>query len=418
MATAVTMPKLGIVMIEGTVSKWLKEPGQQVQKGEPVIEIATDKITYEMESPESGLFHPQVEIGVTVPVDGTLAYILAPDEAPPAMGDGARPAAVVASRVAPLPEREAVPLAEPPPAAPVPSPAVQPAAGRVRASPVARRAAREHGLDLALVQGTGPGGRIVHADVQRALAQRAAAPTHPPAPAAAGLPAVRERIPIGGLRRVIAQRMMESLASTAQVTLSTQADASHLVRIREQISRLEQGADHPRVPYDAILAKIVARALQGFPVLNSAVEGDDICILDAVNIAVAVSLEDGLVAPVLFDVDRKSLQQVSQDLVAVVERARSHTLTLDDLTGGTFGISNLGVYGVEAFTPILIPPMSGILGVGSIAERPVVEDGQLQVRETMHLSLTFDHRVTDGVPAGSFLRRVRELIENPWMLFW
>jgi len=414
MATAVTMPKLGIVMIEGTVSKWLKEPGQQVQKGEPVIEIATDKITYEMESPESGLFHPQVEIGVTVPVDGTLAYILAPDEAPPAMGDGARLGAVVASSVARPPERETAPPAEASPAAP----AVQPAAGRVRASPVARRAAREQGLDLGQVRGTGPGGRIVHADVLRALGERVAVPTHPLAPAPAGLPPVRERIPIGGLRRVIAQRMMESLATTAQVTLSTQADASHLVRIREQVSRLEQQAGRPRVPYDAILAKIVARALQDFSVLNSAIEGDDICILDAVNIAVAVSLEDGLVAPVLFDVDRKSLQQVSQDLVAVVERARSHTLTLDDLTGGTFGISNLGVYGVEAFTPILIPPMSGILGVGSIAERPVVEDGQLQVRETMHLSLTFDHRVTDGVPAGSFLRRVRELIENPWMLFW
>ncbi len=416
MATAVTMPKLGIVMIEGTVSKWLKEPGQQVQKGEPVIEIATDKITYEMESPESGLFHPQVEIGVTVPVDGTLAYILAPDEAPPAMGDGARPAAAVASRPASAPAREAVTSAEPPRAPPVPSPPVQPAAGRVHASPVARRLAREHGLDLALVQGTGPGGRIVQADVQRSLGERVIVRTAPPAPA--GLPAVRERIPIGGLRRLIAQRMMESLATTAQVTLSTQADASHLVRIREQISRLEHEADHPRVPYDAILAKIVARALQDYPVLNSVIDGDDICLLDAVNIAVAVSLEDGLVAPVLFGVDKKSLQQVSQDLVAVVERARSHTLTLDDLTGGTFGISNLGVYGVEAFTPILIPPMSGILGVGSIAERPVVEDGQLQVRETMHLSLTFDHRVTDGVPAGSLLRRVRELIENPWMLFW
>jgi pyruvate dehydrogenase E2 component (dihydrolipoamide acetyltransferase) len=203
------------------------------------------------------------------------------------------------------------------------------------------------------------------------------------------------------------------------VTLSTQAEATQLVRVRDQLSRAERDAGRPAVPYDAIIAKIVARALRDHPILNSAVDGEEIVIFDEVNIAIAVSVEDGLVAPVITNVDQKSLPDVSQEIVAVAERARNRALTLDDLTGGTFGISNLGLYGVESFTPILIPPQTGILGLGAIAHRPVaVDNDHVEVRQTMALSLTFDHRVTDGVPAGRFLQRVRELIESPWLLFW
>ena len=415
MATPVTMPKLGIVMVEGTVSRWLKPAGTEVKRGEPLVEIATDKITYEMEAPEDGVLHLVAEEGAVVPVDGLLAYLLATGETPPTEAPAAAP-----DRAAPTPEAVA-------PAAARPQPTEVVAEGRVLATPIARRIAAEHGLDLRQIRGTGPGGRIVREDVERARAEReraptAAAPTRieapPPIVGPEGPLRVRERIRMSGMRRVIAERMMQSLATTAQVTLSTQAEATELVRIREQLSRLEERAGRPRVPYDALLVKIVARALQDYPILNSAVQGDEIVLFQDINIAVAVSVEEGLVAPVLRNVDAKPLSQINEELQALVERARSRSLTLDDLTGGTFGISNLGLYGIESFTPILIPPQTGILGVGAIAPRPVVVEGEVAVRQTMYLSLTFDHRVTDGVPAGRFLQRVRELIENPWLMFW
>ncbi|MBI4496511.1 MAG: 2-oxo acid dehydrogenase subunit E2 [Chloroflexi bacterium] len=382
MATLIAMPRLGMIMTEGTLARWLKSHGEQVRRGEPIAEIETDKITYEIEAPDAGLLHQVVPEGVVVAVEGPLAYILAPGEAPP-------PSAPAAAT--PAATRTAVPAQSPSGPAP---------AGQVRASPVARRLAREHGIDLATIHGSGPGGRIVEADILRLVEEQATAAPAVQAPHAE--PKVARRIPLTGVRRLIAQRMAESLRTTAQLTLSLEADAGLLAQV-------------PAVPpaRDAALVRVLALALREFPVLNSTVRDDAILVLEDINIGVAVSADDLLTVPVVRQADRKPLAEISRELRDLLRKARRNALTLDDLSGGTFTLSNLGPQGIDVFTPILNPPQAGILGVGRVAERPVVRDGQLTVRPTVWLSLTFDHRVTDGAPAARFLQRVADLLHDP-----
>ncbi|MBI2305118.1 MAG: 2-oxo acid dehydrogenase subunit E2 [Chloroflexi bacterium] len=420
MATSILMPKLGIIMTEGTVGRWLKKAGERVEKGEPLVEIYTDKITYQMEAPQGGVVQPQVPEETTVAVGGVLGHILAAGEAAP----GATPVS---------PEAQAVPVEAPravetapsgtvetpeTPAAPQEATAAAKAApsgeGRILATPAARRLAAQEGIDLAQVPATGPQGRVVEADVQRAVEERGRA-SAPPTTATAPERGVRQRIPLTGARRIIAQRMVESLAKTAQLTLHTQVDARELVRAREHFLSLEERLG-VRISYNDLLLKIIAHALREYPLFNSVLEGKEILVLEDINIGVAVSLEEGLFTPVVRQVDKKTLTEISQKLADLVERARAHTLTLDDLADGTFTLTNMGAFGVDTFTPILNPPQVAILGAGRIREWVGVVDGQVTSHPALHLSLTFDHRVTDGAPAAQFLRRIVELIEVPWLL--
>jgi pyruvate dehydrogenase E2 component (dihydrolipoamide acetyltransferase) len=311
------------------------------------------------------------------------------------------------------------------------SPATAPAAtepavadGAVRASPLAKRLARERGLDLRALRGSGPEGRVVERDVLAALAARQPALAAPAA--AATLPSIsfplpagltpRETIRLDGMRRVIAERMHQSLLAMAQLTLTTEADATALVELRRHLVPAAAVYGHRPPTYTDLLVRLVARALKRHPLLNSTYRVDDagnqeVVCWEEVNVGVAVSLERGLVVPVVRNADQQPLQALSEQVGDLAERARANRLTMDDLQGGTFTLTNLGLQDVDAFTPIVNPPQAAILGIGRIAPRPAVFEGQLAVRQLVTLSLTFDHRVLDGVPAGAFLKDVKQAIE-------
>ncbi|MEK7214701.1 MAG: dihydrolipoamide acetyltransferase family protein [Chloroflexota bacterium] len=391
MAHPILMPQLGMIMTEGTVAKWFKEPGAPVAKGEVLFEVSTDKITSDVEATESGLLHVVTPEDAIVPVGGLIGYLLAPGEAAPAA--------------------QAAPRA---PDAPIPAQvdadihAID-REGGAPSSPAARKLARERGIDLTQVAGSGPGGRIVETDVLRALeAGPAAAPA---APAPSLLP-VRSVVPLTGIRRTIAERMTQSLASGAQFTLHSEADVTELLQ-RRQLLFKEQGAG--RISYTALVIKAVAEALKRHPRLNAHLAGNEIRLLEPVNIGFAAALEEGLVVPVIANADQKPLTAIAVEVEALAEKATSGTLALDDMTGATFTVSVLGL--VDGFTPIINPPEVAILGVGRVRERPAAYQGGITVRSFLALSLTVDHRAVDGEPAARFLRRLEQTLTSPggWM---
>jgi pyruvate/2-oxoglutarate dehydrogenase complex dihydrolipoamide acyltransferase (E2) component len=321
---------------------------------------------------------------------------------------------------------------------------VGPADGYVRASPIARRLAREHGLELRAIRGTGPEGRVVERDVLAAIEARAAAPAALPAAAAAGALTRRETIPLDGMRRLIAQRMHQSLQQSAQLTLTTEADATALVELRAHLVPAARVYGHRPPTYTDLFVAIVARALRAHPLLNSSLvpataegagdatgadraggaagprgaagaagadEALEIACWAEINVGVAVALDRGLVVPVIRNADQKPLQAISEELNDLADRARQNRLMIDDLQGGTFTITNLGQQEVDAFTPIVNPPQCAILGVGRIAKKPAVYQDQIAIRHLVALSLSFDHRIVDGVPAGAFLRDVKRAVE-------
>jgi pyruvate dehydrogenase E2 component (dihydrolipoamide acetyltransferase) len=378
MAVKVIMPKLGMAMTEGTVVKWLKPDGARVEKGERIAVVMSKKITYEVEAPASGILrHAAAEKEVKA-VGEVIAYIAEPGEV--------------------IPELEKAPVA--PPVAEVPVEA--PAPKEILATPAAKRLAKEHGVDLSQIKGTGPGGRITEKDVM-AFVEARKAPPPPPRPPA-------KVIPFIGMRQAIAERMTQSLQTMAQVTITTEIDATELVRMREQLK------GEFELTYTDMVVKAAAIALKKHPLLNSTLIGDEIHLLDEVHIGVAVALEGGLIVPVVRDADKKSLREIAAETRRLAEGARAGTLTVDEVTGSTFTVTNLGMYGVDIFTPIINPPEVAILGVGRIVEKPSFQQGQVVPRAMMHLSLTFDHRIVDGAPAAEFLRTVKELLENPYRL--
>jgi len=438
-----------MAMTEGAVVKWVKRDGETVNKGDPLVVVMSRKISYQVEAPATGIVRHIVQEKETRPVGAVIGYILAPGEAMPEVAPPP-----VAAPVAAAPEA-------PPIGAPAPAPAAPPseAAPFVLASPAARRLAKELGIDLAQVRGSGPEGRITEADVQHAAEERAKG-AMPPTPAPAEVLAspmartlAREHgidlaqvkgtgaggritekdvlafiearkaaappvaapptraIPFVGMRQMIAQRMSESLQSMAQVTLLTEADVTEMVRLREQ---LKQRYD---LSYTDIIVKAVAVALKEHPLLNATLVGEEIQLLSEVHIGVAVALEDGLIVPVVRDADKKTLQEIAQETRRLAEGARAGTLTVDEVTGSTFTITNLGMYHVDGFTPIINPPEAAILGVGRIVEKPAIYQGEIAKRAMLTLSLTFDHRLVDGAPAAAFLDRVRELLETPALIF-
>ena len=428
MATPVLMPLMGMTMEEGIVSKWLVEAGATVTKGQEILEFETDKINATVEAPEDGVLGGlTAQPGDAVAVQGVLAYILEPGEEPPAAE--APPAAAPEPAAAPAP---AAPMPAPaaPPPAPAPVVAAAPVAaaadGRIKSSPLARRIARELGVVIAGLAGSGPGGRIIERDVRAAAMAPAvaAAPTvavapaipTPAIPAAIGEPAAGTTIPVAGVRKVIAERMLQSLQQSAQVTLVTEVDGRRFHELRTELAARHEPALGFKISYNDLLIRVCAHALREHPRANASLDGDVIRLHEAVNVGLAIEAGGDLVVANVKQADRKSLAEIASDLRGVVERARANQLALDDITGGTFTISNLGLYGIDAFTPVLNPPESAILGVGALREKAVARDGEVVAQLSVTLSLTFDHRIIDGAPAARFLARIRELIEQPYLL--
>jgi pyruvate dehydrogenase E2 component (dihydrolipoamide acetyltransferase) len=417
----VVMPKLGLTMTEATLVEWLKADGDPVEKGEPLFVLESEKSTLEIEAPASGVLHILIPAGQTVPVQTPIAEIAY-------QGSGSR----YEVRDSPIPDTRSLVSASPKARAlarrlgislagiaasgvrgMVVAADVERAAETAipKASPVARRLAAQAGVDLSAVAGSGPGGRIMRQDVEGALAR-------PPEPSP--LPVDSEAQPFTGLRAVIAERLSASWRERPHVTLTTETDATNLVSARQQLSA-EVGQ---KVAYDALLVALVARALREFPYMNVRLTERGIERLAQINVGVAVDTERGLLVPVVHDAAAKSLLQVQRALAELVERALVGRSLPDDLSGGTFTITNLGMFEIDAFTPIINPPESAILGVGRIVAKPVVHstgsgqavDRQVVVRDMMALSLSFDHRLIDGAPAARFLQRVKQLVERPFAL--
>ncbi len=406
MATEVTLPRLGQGMESGTIVRWLKAEGDEVAQDEPLYELDTEKVTQEVESPAAGvLLRIVAPEGSEVPVGAPICVIGAVGEevvvsAPPAPAAQA-PAAAPAAPAAEAPKVEAAPD------------------GRVKASPLARRMAKERGVDLAAVVGTGPDGRIVAEDVERAAAGEApaaapvpaATPAVAPAPAPAEAEAEAQIVKLSRVRRTIARRLSEAWQAP-HFAVSMTADMGRVVQLRETlVARTPEGAARPT--YSDILMKVCAVALLRHPALNAHYVDGEIRRFPTVNVGMAVAIPDGLVVPVLRGVQAQTvpaLAAASQELVA---RTRAGELAPADVDGGTFTISNLGMYGVERFFAVLNPPQVAILATGAIGDHPVVEAGEVVVRPRMEMTLSCDHRAVDGATASEFLRTVRELLEEP-----
>ncbi len=390
MATDVSLPRLGQGMEAGTIVRWLKSEGDPVEKGEPLYELDTDKVTQEVEADAGGVLlkilageGEEIEVGKRIAVIGEEGEEVS-----------------VAEEPAPKAEKKAeAPKPEPLPAERIEAPREPARAnGRIKASPLARRIARERSIDLATLTGTGPDGRIVAEDVERA----AAAPAHAPAAAA---PLEAEVIPLTSLRKTIARRLTEAWQAPAfQISMS-----ADMTRAQELHDRLrEQG-----VSVTDILTKLAAVALLRHREVNAHFADDELRIFPNAHIGLAVATERGLIVPVQREVERKSLVQIAAERKDIVQRTREGKLSQEDLEGGTFTISNLGMYGVEIFTAVLNPPQAAILAVGAIDEKPVVADGGFVGRPLMAMTLTCDHRAVDGAKAAEFLRELKTLLEEP-----
>ena len=399
MATPLPMPKLGLTMEEGAILKWRKDEGEAVEKGEIILDIQTDKVEYEVESPAGGLLLKTLaEEGDVVPCGVDVAVIGEEGEDVSGFGNGA----AKAEAAEPLPE-PAAPVVE----APAASEAARPApAGRVFASPAARRVARELGVDFRVLKGSGPGGRIVQADVRAAAASGAP-------PAASGPAAVEAAAPLAGMRKIIAERMLASWSQTPRVTLQAEVDLTNLLAVREASRQAWESDLGVRVSLNDLVVFYAARAVRRCPAVNVRLNGDVLERMRDVNLGVAVAVGEGLMVPVIRDADRKSIDAISREARALAEAARAGTLALDALEGGTFTISNLGAYGVDHFSAVINRPESAILSVGAARERAVAREGEVVVRTTAYLGINADHRVVDGAPAAEFLATLRNMLEHP-----
>jgi len=406
MAIEITVPKLGLTMEEATLVSWKAAAGDMVKKEQIVLVLETDKVTFEMPSPGDGLLHPVAAPGSRIEVSQVVGY-LAADKAELAKLAAQHPAAETGA-----PAAAAAAASRPVAGAAGQTAAPAAAGGRVKASPVARVMAQAHGIDLGLIAGTGPGGRVVRADVLKAIEKGVPAKAaSAPAAAAGELLSVVQEIPIAGVRKVIFRNMHLSLATQAQLTLHTEASAAAIMRLRSRLN-----AAGAKVSYNAVLVKVIAQALKQHPLVNAGVEGEVIKVWRQVHVGVAMDLGRGLIVPKVRNVDSKSIREISADIDRLAEAAKAGRLALDDLTLGTFTLTNLLAWDIDDFTPIVNHPESAILGVGRIVEKPVARDGQVVIEPRLALSLSFDHRIIDGAPGAAFLKTIKDMIEEPALM--
>ena len=404
MATKVHMEALSPTMEEGRLVKWNKKEGDAVKTGDTLAEVETDKAVMELVARADGqLIQVLVPEGTTVPVGNVVAYIGQPGE----KVDGASAAApsttpgrgtVEAGRVAPVPAPS--PVSAPP--SPVPADA-----SRVKASPLAKRIAKDTGVDLARLQGSGPGGRVVKRDLEGA-----APVTRPPSP----VPVVRsgasyEDVPLTQIRKTIAKRLAASIGPIPHFFLTTEVDMERAAEARDALNK--QLGDQGKVSFNDIVIKAVATALTKHRACNAWFQEDHIRYWNEVHIGMAVAVEDGLITPVIRDADRKTLAQIGAEARELAERARNRRLKPEEYTGATFSVSNLGMFDIDQFTAVINPPESGIVAVGSIVEKAVVVGGSVVPRRRLRLTMSCDHRVIDGATGAQFLKTLKQMLENP-----
>ncbi len=439
----VAMPRLSDSMEEGTILKWLKSDGDEIKRGDELVEIETDKANMTYEADQEGVLKIVAQEGDTLPVGDTIAKIGAggEDEEPaeqPQQESGGEESESAPSRAEAradvpkpedsAPEEEAAPVAtEEPQAEP------EGGNGRVKASPIARRMAQELGVELSSLSGSGPGGRIVKADVEAAAKNGGAKAEEPKAePAKEEQPAERE-VPkpvVSGdagtgrgettveeltrLQQTIARRMAESKATAPEFVLTVEVDMQDAVEFRKQLKAAS--GDNPAPSFNDFVVKASALALREFPRANGAYRDGKFELYSRINVGIAVAGQDALIVPTIFDADSKSLGEISRDARALAERVRAGKITPPELSSGTFSVSNLGMFGIKRFTAVINPPQAAILAVGEMTPRPVVRDGEVQARAIMELTLTCDHRILYGADAAQFLGRIRERLENPLSL--
>ncbi len=408
MATEIVMPKLGLTMESGAISAWLVEEGQEVQKGQALLEIATDKVTMEVEAQADGILRKiLVPPGEEVPVSTTIGVIAAADE------DIGSYSAAAPSDPPPAAASSSTPTAPAPAAASSPTPTAPPAPsadseGRRphKTSPKARKIAAEHGLDLSGISGSGPAGRIVSADVL-ALVERVQ-----PAPAAAPVPAAEGRVELSRAEQVAGERLTASYQQIPHIHLSMDVSAVWLQQFRTGYE-----LEGKKISFNDLIVKATARTLSEFPRVNSLEEGGHFRYASEINVGIAVAAEQGLVVPVLRAAAEKTIEEIALEGTRLIDAARRGQLRPDDMLGGTFTISNLGMFGVSRFTAIINPPQVAILAVGAIENRVVASGADaFAVRPQLTLTLAADHRVVDGALAARFLARLKEVLETPGLL--
>ena len=407
MALEVRVPEMGESIIEATVGKWLKQVGEPVSADEPLVELETDKVNVEVVSSQAGVLEEIIkQEGATVTVSDVLATVVE-GEAPGAAQAATPPAEAIAGNGAAAQEAG--------PAAVSPSPPAE----AERVTPVARRIAVEHGIDLSQVPASGAGSRVTKEDVMGYLERRqppAAATTEATVPTPALAVATdrrEERIPLSRRQQTMAIRMAQAVQTTAMTTTSNEADMSGIIQIRQRRRDSFKERHGVSLGFMSFFTKAVVEALKEFSIVNSELQGNELVRKHYYDIGIAISTEDSLVVPVVRDADKKSFAEVEAAILDLSTRARERKLTIEELQGGTFTITNGGVFGSLMSTPLLNPPQVGILGMHGIKERPVVVDGQIAVRPMMYLALTYDHRVVDGKSAVSCLVRIKELVEDP-----
>ena len=418
MSSNVTLPRLGQGMETGTIVRWLKSEGENVEKGEPLYELDTEKVTQEVEAEASGVLlkilaaeGEEIEVGKAIAVIGQEGEdVPEGEDAPEAEAEDATEVSEDEAQEegSPAQEREDERergREEAPEGPSEPEQRVESTnGGRVKASPLARRIARERGIELASLRGTGPEGRIVAEDVERASATGAAT-------AAAAPSGEIEVVKLNQMRKMIARRMTEAWEAPAfQISMS--ADMTASIRLREALlAQVQEGGLRPT--YSDILTKVVAAALMRHRDVNAHFAGDSVKLFPTANIGIAVAIPHGLVVPVIPGCERLTIPEIAAARADIVSRTREGKLRTEDLDGGTFTISNLGMYGVEHFTAVLNPPQAGILAVGAIEERGIVVDGDLEIQPRMNMTLTIDHRSVDGATASEFLATVKSFLEEP-----
>lgn len=392
----VIMPRLDLDMEKGTVLEWMKKKGDKVKQGEPVVKIMSEKVTYEVESPTSGvLYEVLVPPDIEVPIGQVIGVIMETGDEPTVIKRAVKEAKESLAELAAVKEpeikrevkvgkREEVARKKP---------------ERIKISPLAKKLAEQHRIDVVGIKGTGPGGRIVKEDVLRAAEELKAKVEE------------LEVVPLRGVRKVVAERMAYSFQTAPHAILMAEVDMSEAVRLRRAFEKMKKA----QISYNAIFVKAVATALREYPVLNSTLEEEknQIKIIKNINVGVAMATERGLIVPVVHDADEKSLADLTSTIAELVEKARLDKLSVGDVTGGTFTITNLGMFGVDAFIAIINPKQAAILAIGRIADEPKVVNGQIAIQPTVTLSLSFDHRIIDGAPAAQFLNRIKEILESP-----
>lgn len=428
----IEMPKLSDTMTEGTLVKWNKQVGDEIEIGDVIAEVETDKATMEMEAFDEGvLTEILIQAGEKAPVGAALGTLLEEGEE---VGSAPAPAAAAIAQ----PETASPAAAAPVAAATSSAPATTASGGRIKASPLARKIADSKGVDLSTIQGSGPAGRIVKADVEgaspasgqsplasaatalavsaKAQATQPAVVTPTPAAVMPTVAAEDQTIELSSMRRIIADRLLTSKTTIPHFYLHVEADTAALMTLRKQVNTQSAQTHGNKYSVNDFVLKAVINALQAVPAVNASFNGDNIVQYAKIGVSVAVAVDEGLVTPVVKDAANKSMLQISQEVKDLATRARDKKLKPNEFDGGTITVSNLGAWGIESFDAIINPPQAAILSIGAIVQKPVVKDGAIVPGQRMNIGLSCDHRVVDGAVGAQFVNEVKKLIENPALM--